>query len=229
MMPASRVSRASTMPVDIGSEASADSKSKMPGSLVSRASTMPVNAVSKAWWWSKWDPDKRWGTLNKYKLAAQPQEGYCFSKYLGHDANHGPYRLDNLDTILYVPEAVPDEYQISVSGLGVLSESDAMGPWPGPPATREFRFQKLENHQVDLTSDDLNRMADHPPVKRILGRHLGRRNVYVITGMKIVDGLEVSDGFEFYRKFEGRVIFSYQMHVVHNGCQSLRQRIMEKP
>uniref|UniRef100_A0A8H7N8C6 Uncharacterized protein n=1 Tax=Bionectria ochroleuca TaxID=29856 RepID=A0A8H7N8C6_BIOOC len=96
-----------------------------------------------------------------------------------------------------------------------------------PPATREFRFQRLENRLVSLTPGDLKRMADHPPVKKILDRLLGRRSVYIITGLKIVDGLEVSDG-EFYRKFEGRVIFSYQMHKVH-GTFALRKVIVEKP
>ncbi|CAG9954732.1 unnamed protein product [Clonostachys rosea f. rosea IK726] len=219
----------------------------MPESQVSSSSILAVESssstlidvVSKASGasWSEWDPGSQWSTRNEYKLAAQPQEGYCFPEYLGHDADCGPYRLgtvfskpNDLDTILFVPKAVPDGCHVSVSGPDVLSESDEkfpLPPFPGPPATREFRFQRLENRLVSLTPGDLKRIVDHPPVNKILNRILVRRSVYIITGLKIVNDLEVSDG-KFYRKFNCPVIFSYRMHKVQVTSHGLRKELVKK-
>ncbi|CAI6063586.1 unnamed protein product [Clonostachys chloroleuca] len=227
------------------SKASAVSSSKwdpvankiMPASRVSSSTTL-VDVVPKASGvsWSEWDPGNEWSSRD-YRLAAQPQEGYCFPEYLGHDADCGPYRLgtvfsnpNDLDTILFVPKAVPDGCHVSASGPGKFLETDRkfLEPlFPRSPATRQFRFQKLENHLVSRTPGNMDRMVDHPPVNKILGRILGRRSVYIITGLKIVNGLEVSDG-EFYRKFDGPVIFSYRMHKLEERSEGLRQKVVSR-
>ncbi|CAG9954731.1 unnamed protein product [Clonostachys rosea f. rosea IK726] len=183
---------------------------------------MSVDDVSKAsgMCGGAWDPTKHWASRDcSFRLTATPQEGYCFPQYLEH-AGSGTYQLGalysrpyDLDAIICAPAAAPADRSITFSERhGKCSES----PCLRSATRRKFSVQQIEQHWANMDTEDryLERMVES--VRRMLTRSsFGRHTtaVYIMTGFRIADGLEVSDG-EFYRKFDGRVILSYQMHKV---------------
>ncbi|CAH0056258.1 unnamed protein product [Clonostachys solani] len=219
-MPLSLLSRSSTL-VDVVPKASGEewdpvAKKTRSATLPSHSTTL-VDVVPKAsgLFPGKWDPFSDWnlGQPHEYWLAARPHEGYPFPEYLGH-GDSGPYRLGavfsyphDMGSIIFAPKAMPDKYAVCTSGPDKSYERSSSNS----TIIQRFRFQQLEQHWAK--EYHLCSMIDESVWDNVEPRRWGRPRVYVITGLRIVDGLEVWDG-KFYRKFDGRVIFSYQMHEV---------------